>query len=217
MFAFNRQNLLKKIPYRGPMLLKKMVLTLCVVSSTLCAQDPLLVRTNLDSFEEIITQEEIADRIHELAKEIDVHYQGEEIALVMLMKGAICVASDLMRALETPSTLECVKASSYGANGKKRGELTIHGLERVDVKDKHVLVVDDIYESGATLEGVVEKIAELNPKSIASCILLVKKVPHLTSLYPDFVGFEIEDRFVIGYGLDYKEYWRDLPSIYAVD
>lgn len=194
-----------------------MALTIFFVSSTLLAQDPLLDRASLDAFDEIISKEEIAYRIQELAEEIDNEYQGEDITLVMLMKGAICVASDLMRALKTPTTLECIQASSYGANGKQRGELTIHGLERVNVEGRHVLVVDDIYESGATLEGVIEKITECNPKSVSSCILLVKTVPRQVSTYPDFVGFEIEDRFVVGYGLDYKEYWRDLPSIYAVD
>ena len=124
------------------------------------------------------------------------------------------MGADLIRALKTPCTIECVKASSYGQLGVKRGELTITGLDRVDLTSKNVLVVDDIIDSGETMSRVFSELNKKNPKSIKSLVLLSKKVPRTVSFIPDYVLFEIEDLFVIGYGLDYKEFYRGLPGVY---
>ncbi len=195
----------------------KAILSFFLLLTPLFASDPLLDRNAHSSFNKLISEEEIDTRMHEVAASIDEAFQEKEIAIIMLMKGAICVTSDLMRALHTPTTLDFIQTSSYGANGTTRGELTILGLDKLDLDGKNVLVIDDIYDSGATLEKVVQKIAEKNPGSIHSFVFLKKNIPHQVDYQPDFVGFEIEDLFVVGYGMDYKEYWRDLPAIYSVE
>ena len=133
----------------------------------------------------------------------------------MLMKGAICVTADLIRNIEIPFKLDYVKASSYGANGTRSGELRIEGLDNLDIEGRDVLLVDDILETGKTILGVSEKLQKKNPRSLKTFLLVVKNIPRKTACRPDYVLFDIEDRFVVGYGLDYKEFYRGLPHIYA--
>jgi hypoxanthine phosphoribosyltransferase len=162
----------------------------------------------------LITSEEISQKVKQVAAQIDQDYAGEEVTIVMIMKGAICITADLMRHLQTPTTLEYIKASSYGGNGSVRGELTVLGLERLCLDSKHVLVIDDILDSGITMDTVVRKLKEKNPKSIKTLVLLSKNVPHAVPTRPDYVLFDIDDHFVVGYGLDYKELYRGLPGIH---
>jgi hypoxanthine phosphoribosyltransferase len=168
----------------------------------------------MENFELLISQDEIKNKIHQVAQILDREYRGEEVTIVMVMKGAICIAADLIRELHGPSCIEYVKASSYGQKGKQRGELFISGLENLDITSKHVLLVDDIFDSGETLTRILAKLQEKNPKSLKSLVLLAKNVKRDVSYYPDYVLFEIENQFVIGYGLDYKELYRGLPGIY---
>ena len=168
-----------------------------------------------NNLELLISTEEIDHKLTEICAKIDQEYQGEELTVLIVMKGAICVASDLIRKLQIPTTIEYMKASSYGHKGTSRGELTITGIDRLDLKGKNVLLVDDIFDSGATMTGIVERLQEKNPKSLKTLVLLLKKVDRETKYRPDYILFEIENRFVIGYGLDYKEYYRGLPAIYA--
>lgn len=168
-----------------------------------------------ENMELLISQEEITQKLQQTAQALEAEYQGEELTIVMVMKGAVCVAVDLMRELNLSTDLEYIKASSYGQKGEQRGELTITGLERLNLKDKNVLVVDDIFDSGLTMERIVAKLAEKQPKSLKSLVLLMKNVSHATTYRPDYVLFDIEDRFVIGYGLDFKEKYRNLKGVYA--
>lgn len=163
----------------------------------------------------LISQEEIQQKLSEVAAKIEEDFKGEEIILLMVMKGAVCVTADLIRHLNLPCTLEYMKASSYGQKGTKRGELTFTGLDRLDLKGKNVLVVDDIFDSGHTMKGIVDKVQEMQPKTLKTFVAVSKKVERDISYRPDYILFEIENRFVIGYGLDYKEYFRGLPGIYA--
>ena len=133
----------------------------------------------------------------------------------MTLKGAICISADLIRHLKVPVQIEFIKASSYGQNGTERGALTIQGVEKLDLTSKNILVVDDIFDTGHTMSGIIAQLQERNPKSLKSLVLLQKKVPRQIAYLPDYSLFEIENRFVIGYGLDYKEYYRELPGIYA--
>ena len=164
----------------------------------------------------LISEDSIVAKIAAVARELDAHFQGKEITIVMIMKGAICLVADLIRHLSTAFSLEFIQASSYGKNGTSRGELLIFGLENIDLVDKHVLVIDDIFDSGVTLSEVMKRIELQKPASLRSLVLLAKKVPRKTDYRPDYVLFEIEDRFVVGYGLDYKERYRGLPGIYAL-
>jgi len=165
----------------------------------------------------LISPQEIAAKIEDAGRQIDADYNGEELTIVMVMKGAVCLASDLIRTLKTPTLIEYIKASSYGQNGAVRGALTIHGLDSLDLSSKHVLVVDDIFDSGFTMEGIVAQLQQKNPKSIKTLVLLSKNIERKTAYRPDYVLFDIDDHFVVGYGLDYKEKYRGLPGIYYFD
>ncbi len=185
--------------------MKKFVLLFLTWSAVCCGEDEL----NL-----LIAQEEISERLGQVAHELNDTYREEELTIVMVMKGAVCLAADLIRHLEMPCTLEYVRASSYGANGVKRGELKIIGLDELDLTSKHVLLVDDIFDTGNTMAALVDKLRKKNPKSLKTMVLLLKDVPHVTPDLPDYALFKIQDCFVVGYGLDYKELYRGLPGIY---
>lgn len=169
-----------------------------------------------DKLEVLISQEEIERQIKNVAIKIDADYHGDEIVIVIVMKGAICLVADLIRALHNPCSLEFICGSSYGLGGTERGKLTLTGIQGLQLKDKNVLVVDDIYDSGTTLTRIMEELKELQPATLKSLVLLSKNVPRKFSYKPDYVLFEIENRFVVGYGLDYKEYYRGLPGIFAL-
>lgn len=170
---------------------------------------------NLGQLELLISEQKILEKIAEVAANLDIVFQGEELTIVMIMKGAICLVADLIRRLQIPSSFECIQASSYGNRGDKRGGLTITGLNNIYIKGKNVLIVDDIFDSGVTLSEVYKHLAVLQPKTLKSLVLLSKMVSHCTEYRPDYVLFEIENRFVVGYGLDYKEHYRGLPGVYA--
>lgn len=164
----------------------------------------------------LISYDQITRKIAEIAREIDAEYMGEDLTIVMVMKGALCLTADLIRHLNTPTTLEYIKASSYGHRGKDRGDLEVFGLEDLNLELKNVLIVDDIFDSGQTLSQIVVKLREKGPKSLKTLVLLSKKVERETKYVPDHVLFDIDDLFVIGFGLDYKEHYRGLPGIYAI-
>lgn len=168
-----------------------------------------------DTMELLISSEQIAAKVSQAAAQINKDYKDKELTIVMIMKGSLCITTDLIRQLDVPFNLEYVKASSYGQNGMKAGKLTVIGLDRLDIKGKDLLVIDDIFETGNTMLEVVSQLNEKHPKSLKTLLLLVKDVPRKTDYLPDYVLFNIPDRFVIGYGLDYKELYRGLPGIYA--
>lgn len=168
-----------------------------------------------ENLELLISPEEISHKLQEVADKINEEYQHEELTILMVMKGAICLSADLIRYLHVPCTIEYMRASSYGQKGTVRGEVKITGTDHLDLASKNVLVVDDIFDSGSTMTAIVEHLQEKQPKSLKTLVLLLKNVPRQTSYLPDYTIFEIENRFVVGYGLDYKEYYRGLPGIYA--
>ncbi len=170
----------------------------------------------MDKIELLISPHEIEQKIAEAARAIDALYAGEELSIVMVMKGALCLTADLMRALKTPTTLEYIKASSYGHRGAKKGELTIVGLDELDLSSKNVLLVDDIFDSGETISQIVAKVKQKNPKTLKSLVLLSKNMKRNVAYVPDHVLFDVENLFVIGFGLDYKEHYRGLPGIYVL-
>jgi hypoxanthine phosphoribosyltransferase len=163
----------------------------------------------------LIPSTAIAQRLQEVGMQIDKQYKNEELVVVMVMKGALVVTADLIRNLHIPVSVEFVRAKSYGKNGTSQGKLTITGLDDFNVKGKNVLIVDDIFDSGTTMKALVNIFKAKKTKSLRSLVLLLKQVPYETGYRPDHVLFEIPNRFVIGYGLDYKESFRELPGIYA--
>lgn len=168
------------------------------------------------SLEKILSEEDISSKIEELARVIEKDYENSEICVVAILKGSLWFATDFIKALKVPNSLETLSCSSYGKNGTVSGELTIAGLERLDIKGKHVLLVDDICDTGKTLSKVIKKLEGLEPKSIKSMVLLSKKIRKPDEYQPDYFLFEIENLFVVGYGLDYKEYYRGLPGVYIL-
>lgn len=162
----------------------------------------------------LIPQEAILKKITQVAHEIQNQYLHDELVIVIIMKGAICLAADLIRALTIPCFLEYIHASSYGEGGIKKGALTIHGIEHLKLVGKNVLIIDDIFDTGHTLSLVASELKKLKPKSLESLVLLSKKKKRTFSFVPDYTLFEIADEFVVGYGLDYKEKYRNLPGIY---
>lgn len=169
---------------------------------------------DMNNFQLLISQDEIKEKIDDVAQIIDAEYEGEELTIIMVMKGALCVTADLIRSIKCPCTVEYVQASSYGKRGSQRGELTIAGLDDLDLSAKNVLLVDDIFDSGETLTRIMAKLRDKNPKTLKSLVLLNKNVKRNVSYLPDYTLFEIENQFVIGYGLDYKEHYRGLPGVF---
>lgn len=162
----------------------------------------------------LISHEEIQDKIANVAAQLELEYLRKEIVVIIIMKGSLCLAADLIRAISTPCIIETIQASSYGIQGKVRGNLHIRGIEDLNVTDKDVLIIDDIFDSGNTLFQVYLAIKEKGPQSLKSLVLLSKNAAHV-NYQPDYVLFSIENRFVVGYGLDYKEHYRGLQGIYA--
>ncbi|MCK4258547.1 MAG: hypoxanthine phosphoribosyltransferase [Halanaerobiales bacterium] len=164
----------------------------------------------------LVTEEEIQVRIQELGKEINNFYQDktEELIMVCVLRGAVIFLADLARQIKRPVVFDFMDVSSYGVGTESSGSVRIIKDLQEDIKDKHVLIVEDIIDTGLTLKKVVEILETREPVSIKICTLLDKPArrteKHVTS---DFNGFEIPDQFVIGYGLDYAEKYRNLPFI----
>ena len=164
----------------------------------------------------LLSEDEIAKKVVEAAHWINETYKGKELILVVVLKGAICFVSDLMRELTIPFQLEFVRGSSYGMKGTTPGALTLYGLDELDIANRHFLLVDDIYDTGVTLSQIYHTLVKKAPASLAILTLLRKKVPPKGDISPDYVCFDIEDHFVVGYGLDYKEHFRGEKAIYQL-
>lgn len=167
-----------------------------------------------EHFRMLISPDQIKERVAQIADRIDHDYEGKDIVMIMVMKGAVCIVSDLMRTIKTPCSLEYVQASSYG-NKTTAGQLTLSGLEKLDISNKHILIVDDIYDTGTTMNTIKKQLLLQNPASIKTLVFLVKNRNRSTNEVPDYVLFTIEDEFVIGYGLDFDELYRGLPGVYV--
>ncbi len=165
----------------------------------------------------LIGKEQIASKISEIAAEIDRDYADLDLVIVMVLKGAICFAADLIRQVTVPCDLQTVQCSSYGAKGAERGELTILGLDALEISGRDVLLVDDIFDSGHTLFALQEALKKKEPNSLKTLVLLSRKIPRRSDFRPDRSGFSIGSEFVIGYGLDYKERFRGLPGIFTLE
>ena len=167
---------------------------------------------------EILVQaDELHHRIGQLGTEIAHDYAGREpVLLVGVLKGAVFFLSDLMRRLDVPCEVDFMAVASYGSATQSSGVVRI--LKDLDavIEDRHVLLVEDIVDSGLTLQYLVRNLRARRPASLEVCALLTKPARRQVELKPRYVGFEIPDRFVIGYGLDYQERYRNLPYVAAL-
>jgi len=160
----------------------------------------------------LITQPQLARRIKTMAQEIENDFQGRETVVVALLSGTVMFLADLIRHLNLPLRLDFMGVSSYGA-GTESGELVITKELRLDVRGRDVLLVDDILDTGKTLCRVLSMLRKLKPRRIKTCVLLNKAERRVEKIKADYVGFEIPNHFVIGYGLDYAERYRNLPFV----
>ena len=160
----------------------------------------------------LITEEQLARRIKILAREIEKDFRGREMVVVSLLSGTVMFLADLIRHLNLPLRLDFIGVSSYGA-GTESGELVFTKELRLDVRNRDVLLVDDILDTGKTLSRVLPKLRVLKPRRIKTCVLLNKAARRVGKIRADYVGFDIPDYFVIGYGLDFAERYRNLPFV----
>lgn len=163
--------------------------------------------------EVLFTEDEIKRRVHEIAQDIKRVYGGREFTLVSLINGAVMFTADLMREIDNPVRLDCIRVKSYGTGTRSVGTPQIVASLTLDIANRDVLIIDDILDTGKTLALVTELARKLKPSSLRSCVLLDKKARREVKFEADFVGFEIPDKFVVGYGLDFAERYRNLPCI----
>ena len=160
----------------------------------------------------LITEQEIASRTRELAKQIQKDYNNEEIVIVCILKGATFFAVELAKRIESDTIIDFMKVSSYeGTESTGKINFTLDISE--DITGKNVLIVEDIVDTGRTLAYVKKYLESKNPKNVKICTMLNKKERRVIDLEPEYVAFDIPDKFVIGYGLDYDEKYRNLPYV----
>jgi hypoxanthine phosphoribosyltransferase len=164
----------------------------------------------------LVPAEDLARRVRELAAEISRDYAGKDLVLVGVLKGAVFFLSDLMRHLEIPVEVDFMAVASYGSATKSSGVVRI--LKDLDaaIDGRDVLIVEDIVDSGLTLQYLLRNLAGRNPRSLEVCALLIKPERQKVELPTRYVGFEIPNRFAIGYGLDHNERYRNLPYVAAL-
>ena len=152
-------------------------------------------------------------RLDELAARISQDYRDRELTVIAILNGSVILMADLLRRIPLPLKLDCLSVASYHGGTKPSGELVFRQVSLPDVAGRHVLILDDILDSGVTLATIREKLETAGPLSVRICVLLEKKKTRARAIDPDYVGFEIADEFVVGYGLDYMERYRNLPCI----
>ena len=160
----------------------------------------------------LITEQQLARRIAEMAQMIQRDFSGREMVVVSVLSGTVMFLADLIRHLNLPMRLDFIGISSYGA-GTESGELIITKELRLDVRNRDVLLVDDILDTGKTMTRVLQKLKALHPRKIRTCVLLNKAARRIEDVKADYIGFEIPDYFVVGYGLDFAERYRNLPFV----
>ncbi len=164
------------------------------------------------SLKDFISSRRIARKIGELGRRISSDYGDSPFVMVILAKGALVFAADLMRRIKSPMRIELLSARSYKGT-QSTGKLRINSWDELELKGCRVLIVDEILDTGKTMTGVIDFIKKMRPTEIRTCVLLDKPARRTEKIIPDYAGFEIPDEFVIGYGLDLDEYYRNLPSI----
>jgi hypoxanthine phosphoribosyltransferase len=163
--------------------------------------------------EVLVEEQALAQRVKELAAQVSHDYKGKDLVLIGVLKGAVFFLADFMRALEIQCEVDFMAVASYGSSTKSSGVVRI--LKDLDavIEGRHVLIVEDIVDSGLTLQYLLRNLAGRNPASLEVCALLLKPSSRKVDLSPRYVGFEIPNEFVVGYGLDYAERYRNLPFV----
>ena len=160
----------------------------------------------------LIDEKQIATRVSELAADIERDFIERDLLVVALLTGTVPFLADLIRNITLPLRLDFMGVSSYG-NNTAPGELVFTKELKLEAKNRDVLIVDDILDTGKTLRAVMDKLNALQPRSLRTCVMLEKKSRRSENITADYVGFDVPDAFVVGYGLDYAEKYRNLPFI----
>jgi hypoxanthine phosphoribosyltransferase len=165
----------------------------------------------------LINREEIDEAVTRLAREIRRDYQGKQPLLVGILKGSFMFMADLIRRLDLPLEIDFIKLSSYGAGKETSGKVrVIQGL-KTPVKGKDVLIIEDIVDTGITISFLFDYLRKKKPASLRLCALTEKPSRRRVSLHIDYLGFTVPDKFLVGYGLDFDERFRNLPDIYVIE
>lgn len=170
-----------------------------------------------DKVKTLISKEQIEKRIEEIASNIEEDYKGKNIVVIGILKGAVYFAVDLTKKIKNNVIMDFMKVSSYGNETKSSGKVELKLDLSVNIEGKDVIIVEDIIDSGTTLKYLKEYLGQKNPNSIRICVLLDKKERRVENVEVDYVGFEISNKFVVGYGLDYEDGYRNLPYIAYID
>jgi hypoxanthine phosphoribosyltransferase len=164
----------------------------------------------------LLNEQQLQAGVDAMAAQISAKYGNRQLTIVAVMTGSLVLMADLMRRLSMPVRVSLIQASSY-RGGTQSGELWIRDDMMLDVTDRDVIVIDDIFDTGKTLREVLRRIQSMGPKSLASAVLLHKEGRQTVALKPDFVAFRIPDEFVVGYGLDYQDLYRNLPYLAVLE
>jgi hypoxanthine phosphoribosyltransferase len=167
--------------------------------------------------ETLVSEEELQTRIRELAAQVSADYQGREMLVIGVLKGAVFFIADLLRHLTVPCELDFMAVSSYGSSTHSSGVVRILKDLDIPIAGRHVLVVEDVIDSGLTLSYLLKNLASRQPASLEICTLLTKPGHKRLNIPIRYIGFDLPDAFVIGYGLDYSERWRNLPYIAVLE
>lgn len=165
----------------------------------------------------LITEEQIQDRVRELARQIEVDYSGKPLTIVAVLTGSLILLADLIRRIALPLRVSLIQTSSYRGASTTPGSLTVNESFVPDVEGRDVLLLDDILDTGHTLGTLVDRMHTLGAESVRTAVLLRKIGRQQVALEPDYCGFTIPDAFVVGYGLDYNDDYRHLPYVAVVD
>jgi hypoxanthine phosphoribosyltransferase len=155
----------------------------------------------------------ILHRLDQIAAQISVDYRAHELTVIAVLNGSLIFMADLLRRIPLPLKLDCVSVASYHGATRTSGEVVFKQIALPDVADRDILILDDILDTGVTLAAIVEKLRATRPRSVKICVLLRKEKMRLREVEADYVGFDIRDEFVVGYGLDYRERYRNLPCV----
>lgn len=165
----------------------------------------------------LLSKEDLHDGVTRIADEIARCYANQQLTIVGVLTGSVVLMADLIRLIDLPMRVGVLQASSYRGATTIRGELVINSELMLDISGRDVLLVDDIFDTGHTLVKVMEKMRDFEPKSIRSAVLLRKRGRQEVDYVPDFIAFDIPDEFVVGYGLDYEDMYRNLPYLAALE
>lgn len=155
----------------------------------------------------------ILRRLDEIAAQISEDYRERDLTVIAVLNGSLIFMADLLRRIPLPLKLDCLSVASYHGGAKTTGEVVFRQIALPDVTGRHILILDDILDSGLTLAAIQQKLKTVAPLSVKICVLLRKAKVRLRQVEADYVGFDIADEFVVGYGLDYLEQYRNLPCI----